>query len=104
MAKGMTNILKQAQMIQAKMSKLQENAAMKTAEATSGGGAVTVAVNGKNEILSLSIQKQVVDPEDVEMLQDLIRAAVNQALKKVQDELSGEMSRITGGRSIPGVF
>jgi len=96
--------MKQAQMIQHKMSKLQEEATLKTAEATSGGGAVSVTVNGKNEIISLSIKKEAVDPNDVEMLQDLIIAAVNEALKKVHAEMSEEMSRITGGMNIPGLF
>jgi DNA-binding YbaB/EbfC family protein len=96
--------MKQAQMIQGKMAKLQEEASLKTAEATSGGGAVAVTVNGKNEVLSLTIKKEAVDPNDVEMLQDLVIAAVNEALKKVHAELSEEMSRITGGMSIPGLF
>lgn len=104
MSKGLANIMKQAQMIQTKMAKLQEEAAQKTAQSTSGGGAVTVTVNGKNEIISLSIKKEAVDPEDVEMLQDLIIAATNDALKKVQTELNQEMSRITGGMNIPGLF
>ena len=104
MSKGLAGIMKQAQMIQQKMSKLQEEAAQKTAEATSGGGAVVVSVNGKNEILSLTIKKEAVDPNDVEMLQDLVIAAVNEALKKVHAELSQEMSKITGGMSIPGLF
>lgn len=104
MSKGLANIMKQAQMIQNKMAKLQEEAAQKTAESTSGGGAVTVTVNGKNEIISLSIKKEAVDPNDVEMLQDLLIAAINEALKKVQAELSDEMSKITGGMSIPGLF
>jgi len=104
MSKGLASIMKQAQMIQNKMAKLQEEAAQKTAESTSGGGAVAVTVNGKNEIISLSIKKEAVDPDDVEMLQDLIIAAINDALKKVQAELSGEMSKITGGMNIPGLF
>jgi len=104
MTKGLASIMKQAQMIQNKMAKLQEEAAQKTAESTSGGGAVAVTVNGKNEIISLSIKKEAVDPNDVEMLQDLIIAAINDALKKVQAELSGEMSKITGGMNIPGLF
>jgi DNA-binding YbaB/EbfC family protein len=104
MSKGLASIMKQAQMIQQKMAKLQEDATLKTADATSGGGAVAVTVNGKNEILSLSIKKEAVDPNDVEMLQDLIIAAVNEALKKVHAELSDEMSKITGGMSIPGLF
>ncbi len=104
MSKSIANIMKQATMIQQKMAELQEEAVQKTAEATSGGGAVAVVVNGKNELLSLSIKKEAVDPEDVEMLQDLVIAAVNEALKKVQSELSTEMSKITGGMNIPGLF
>lgn len=104
MSKGLANIMKQAQMIQQKMSRLQEEASNKTAEATAGGGAVSVTVNGKNEILSLTIKKEAVDPNDVEMLQDLVIAAVNEALKKVHAELSEEMSKITGGMNIPGLF
>lgn len=104
MSKGLAGIMKQAQMIQSKMAKLQEEAAQKTAEATAGGGAVTVVVSGKNEIKSLVIKPEAVDPNDVEMLQDLIMAAVNEALKKVHAELSEEMSKITGGMNIPGLF
>jgi len=104
MSKGLAGIMKQAQMIQQKMAKLQEEAALKEASATAGGGAVTVVVNGKNEIKSLAIKPEAVDPNDVEMLQDLIIAAVNEALKTVHAELSGEMSKITGGMSIPGLF
>ena len=104
MSKGLAGIMKQAQMIQQKMAKLQEEAANKTAEATAGGGAVTVLVSGKNEIKSLTIKPEAVDPNDVEMLQDLIIAAVNEALKKVHEEMSSEMSKITGGMNIPGLF
>lgn len=104
MSKGLAQIMKQAQMMQQRMGKLQEEAAERTAEATSGGGAVTVVVNGKNQVLSLTIKKEAVDPEDVEMLQDLVVAAVNEALKKVQAALAEEMSRITGGINIPGLF
>lgn len=104
MSKGLAQIMKQAQMMQQKMARLQEEAAEKTAEAASGGGAVTVVVSGKNQILSLNIKKEAVDPEDVEMLQDLIVAAVNEALKNVQAQMAEEMSRVTGGLSIPGLF
>jgi DNA-binding YbaB/EbfC family protein len=104
MSKGLAQIMKQAQMMQQKMARLQEEAAQKTAEATVGGGAVTAVVNGKNQLLSLTIKKEAVDPEDVEMLQDLVVSAVNEALKKVQTELSAEMSKITGGLSIPGIL
>jgi hypothetical protein len=96
--------MKQAQMMQQKMARLQEEAAQRTAEATAGGGAVTAVVNGKNQILSLAIRKEAVDPEDVEMLQDLVMAAVNEALKKVQEDVAAEMGKITGGLSIPGLF
>jgi DNA-binding YbaB/EbfC family protein len=96
--------MKQAQMMQQKMARLQEEAAQNTAEASAGGGAVTVLVNGKNQIVSLTIKKEAVDPEDVEMLQDLVMTAVNEALTKVQAELADKMSKITGGISIPGLF
>ena len=104
MSKGLAQIMKQAQMMQQRMAKLQEEAAEKTAEATVGGGAVAVVVNGKNQILSLTIKKEAVDPEDVEMLQDLIMAAVNEALKQVQAQMADEMGKVTGGLSIPGLF
>ena len=104
MSKGLAGIMKQAQMIQQKMAKLQEEASLKEASAAAGGGAVTVVVNGRNEIKSLVIKPEAVDPNDVEMLQDLIIAAVNEALKTVHAELSEEMSKITGGMSIPGLF
>jgi DNA-binding YbaB/EbfC family protein len=77
---------------------------LQTAEATAGGGAVTALVNGKNQILSLTIKKEAVDPEDVEMLQDLIVAAVNEALAKVHAEMAEQMGKITGGLNIPGLF
>ncbi len=104
MSKGLAQIMKQAQLMQQKMARLQEEASNKTAEATVGGGAVTAVVNGKNQLLSLTIKKEAVDPEDVEMLQDLVVTAVNEALKKVQEELASEMSKITGGLSIPGIL
>jgi DNA-binding YbaB/EbfC family protein len=104
MSKGLAQIMKQAQMMQQKMARLQEEAGQKTAEATAGGGAVTAVVNGKNQIVSLTIRKEAVDPEDVEMLQDLVVAAVNEALKKVQSDVAAEMGKITGGLSIPGLF
>ncbi|WP_243372222.1 YbaB/EbfC family nucleoid-associated protein [Geotalea sp. SG265] len=104
MSKGLASIMKQAQMMQQKMGRLQEEAAQRTVEATAGGGAVTAVVNGKNQLLSLSIKKEAVDPEDVEMLQDLVVAAVNEALTKVQSEMAEQMSKITGGINIPGLF
>ncbi len=104
MSKGLAQIMKQAQQMQQKMARLQEEAGQKTAEAAAGGGAVTALVNGKNQIVSLAIRKEAVDPEDVEMLQDLVVAAVNEALKKVQSDVAEEMGKITGGLSIPGLF
>jgi DNA-binding YbaB/EbfC family protein len=104
MSKGLAHIMKQAQMMQQKMAKLQEEAAAKTVEASAGGGAVTVVVTGKHQIVSLSIKKEAVDPEDVEMLQDLVKAAVNEAMAKAQNEMSEQMSKVTGGINIPGLF
>jgi len=104
MSKGLAGIMKQAQMMQQRMAKLQEEASNRTATATAGGGAVTATVTGKNQLVSLTILKEAVDPEDVEMLQDLVLAAINEALAKVQSEMSQEMSKVTGGISIPGLF
>jgi DNA-binding YbaB/EbfC family protein len=104
MSKGMAGMLKQAQKMQEQMSKLQEEAATKTVEATSGGGMVTAVVNGKQQLVSIRIEKDVVDPSDIEMLQDLVEAAVNEGLRKSQELLSSEMSKLTGGMNIPGLF
>ncbi len=101
--KGMGNMMKQAQKLQAKMLKMQEELADKTVEATAGGGMIKAVANGKQQILSIQIEKEVVDPDDVEMLQDLILAAVNDALAKSQEMVSGEMSKLTGGLKIPGM-
>lgn len=104
MSKGMAGMLKQAQKMQEQMAKLQEEAATKTVEATSGGGMVTAVVNGKQQLVSIKIEKDVVDPSDIEMLQDLIEAAVNEGLRKSQELLSSEMGKLTGGMNIPGLF
>ncbi|MFZ3209316.1 MAG: YbaB/EbfC family nucleoid-associated protein [Geobacteraceae bacterium] len=104
MSKGLAHIMKQAQMMQQKMAKLQEEAAERTAEASAGGGVVTAVVSGKNQLLSLAIKKEAVDPEDVEMLQDMVVAAVNEALTKVQAEMADHLGKITGGLNIPGLF
>ena len=101
--KGMGNMMKQAQQLQSKMLKLQEELADRTVETSSGGGMVKVVSNGKQQIISLEIEKEVVDPEDVEMLQDLILAAINDALTKSQEMVSSEMSKLTGGLNIPGL-
>ena len=101
--KGMAKMMKQAQKLQSKMVKLQDEMADKTAEATAGGGMVKVVANGKQQVLSIQIEQEVVDPEDVEMLQDLVLAAVNDALVKSQEMVSEEMGKLTGGLNIPGL-
>jgi DNA-binding YbaB/EbfC family protein len=100
----MGNIMKQAQQMQKKMLQMQEELAHRTVEATVGGGMVTVTVNGKNEVLQVKVEPQVVDPDDVEMLEDLIVAGVNEALRKAQEMASEEMGKLTGGLNIPGLF
>ena len=102
--KGMGNMMKQAQQLQSKMMKLQEELAEKTVESSSGGGMVKVTANGRQQILSIQIEKEVVDPDDVEMLQDLVQAAINDALAKAQEMVSSEMGKLTGGLNIPGLM
>ena len=101
--KGMGNMMKQAQKLQSQMMKLQEELADKTVESSSGGGMVTVVANGRQQIVSIQIENEVVDPDDVEMLQDLVLAAVNDALAKAQEMSSSEMGKLTGGMNIPGL-
>ena len=103
MMKGMANMMKQAQKLQSKMLQMQEELAQRTVEASAGGGMVKVVVNGRQQIVSVQIEKDVVDPEDVEMLQDLVQAAVNDALARSQEMVNAEMSKLTGGLSIPGL-
>ena len=98
------NIMKQAKKMQERMLELQEELAAKTVDATAGGGMVSVRVNGKFEILSLKIEKEVINPDDAEMLQDLIIAAVNEGVRKAQEMASAEMAKITGGMQIPGLM
>jgi DNA-binding YbaB/EbfC family protein len=97
------NIMKQAKKMQEKMGRLQQELETRTVEAQSGGGMVRVLVNGKFEIVSLKIEKDVVNPEDIDMLQDLIAAAVNEGIRKSQEMASQEMAKITGGLAIPGL-
>jgi len=97
------NIMKQAKKMQERIGQLQQELEMRTIEAQAGGGMVKVVVNGKFEIVSLKIEKDVVNPEDVEMLQDLIAAAVNEGIRKAQEMASEEMAKITGGLNIPGM-
>ncbi|MBM4271275.1 MAG: YbaB/EbfC family nucleoid-associated protein [Deltaproteobacteria bacterium] len=96
--------MKQAKKIQERIAGIQAELETKTVEATAGGGMVSVVVNGKFELLSLKIDREVVNPEDVEMLQDLITAAVNEGVRKAQEMVSAEMSKITGGFNIPGLM
>ena len=104
MTKGIGNLMRQAQQLHSKMLQVQEEMAAKTAEASAGGGMVTAVANGRQELVSIKIEKEVVNPEDVEMLQDLIRAAVNEAIRKSQEMMTEEMKKITGGLSIPGLI
>ena len=101
--KNMSTMMKQAQKLQKKMLKTQAELALKTAESSSGGGMVKVVANGGQKIESIVLEKEVVDPEDIEMLQDLILAAVNDALNKAQEMVSAEMGKLTGGLNIPGL-
>jgi len=100
----MNDLLRQAQMMQKKMAKMQEELNTKEVEASSGGGMVRVRANGNKEILEISIDQSVVDPEEISMLQDLILAATNEALKKAKEMVESEMSQLTGGMNIPGMF
>lgn len=102
MTKGF-NPMQQVKALQDKMARMQEELALKTVEATAGGGMVTVVVSGRQEVLSVKVDRQVVDPEDIEMLQDLIVAAVNDGLRKSQEMAAQEMAKIAGGLNIPGL-
>jgi DNA-binding YbaB/EbfC family protein len=104
MAKGLGNIMKQAQQMQQRIARIQQELEGREVEASAGGGMVTAVVSGKMQLVSLKIEKDVVDPEDVEMLQDLISAAVNEALKKSQAMMQEEMGKVTGGMNLPGLF
>lgn len=102
--KGMNDLVRQAQIMQKKMSKLQDELAERTVEAQSGGGMVTVTATGSQEIKAVVIDPKVVNPDDVEMLQDLVLAATNEALKQAKEMTEAEMKQLTGGISIPGLF
>ena len=101
---NMQALIKQAQKMQEELKKAQDQAESTVAEGSSGGGMVKVTANGKNQITAVMIEKEVVNPEDIEMLQDLIVAAVNEALVKVQEEVKSELAKVTGGMNIPGLF
>ena len=100
----MGNMMKQAQKMQKRMLEIQEELANRTVEATVGGGMVTVIANGQQDVMSISIDPEVVDPDDIEMLQDLILAAVNEAHRKAQELMTDEMNALTGGIKIPGLM
>lgn len=101
---NMNQLLKQAQKMQTDMQKVQEELETKELETSVGGGAVTVKVNGKKEVIDIKIKPEVVDPDDIEMLQDLVLSAVNEALRSVDDMQSSQMNKLTGGMNIPGLF
>ncbi|MDO4473651.1 MAG: YbaB/EbfC family nucleoid-associated protein [Eubacteriales bacterium] len=101
---NMANLMKQAQKMQRQMEEQAKELETKEFTATAGGGAVEVTVSGKKQILKLQLDEEVVDPDDIEMLEDLIIAAVNEALDKVDEESAGAMSKLTGGMGMPGMF
>jgi len=100
---NMGQLMKQAQQFQSKMAKLQEELADQTVEASAGGGMVTVVVNGKQELLSIRIDPEVIDRDDSEMLQDLIMAAVNDGLTRAKEMMNEEMGKLTKGLNVPGL-
>lgn len=99
----MGQIMKQAQQFQAKMSQLQEKLGEETVEASAGGGMVTAVVNGRQEVVSIRIEPEVVDPDDVEMLQDLVLAAVNEGLNRAREMVNEEMGKLTKGLGLPNI-
>lgn len=101
---NMQQLARQAQKLQQQMAKIQEEIEQREFEATAGGGMCTAVVNGKKELLSVSIKPEAVDPDDIEMLQDLVVAAVNEALRTAGDTMEQEMGKMTGGMNIPGFF
>ncbi len=104
MGGNMQQLARQAQKLQQQMADMQAALDAREFEASAGGGMVTVKVNGKKELLSLAIKPEAVDPEDVEMLQDLVMAAVNEALRQAAETIEREMGKMTGGLNMPGLF
>jgi len=102
--KDMEGILRQAQQMQERIARAQEELAGKTVEASAGGGMVTVVVNGRQEVVSVRIEKEVVSPDDVDLLQDLVAGAVNEAISRSRKMMADEMAKITGGLNLPGLF
>lgn len=101
---NMQNMMKKVQKMQKEMKKLQDDLKQRTVEATVGGGALTLVMNGEKNVESVHIDPSIIDPEDAEMLEDLIVAAVNEANKKVDELMANEMGKITGGMKLPGMF
>ena len=101
--KGFGNIVKEAQKLQAQMEQLQAEVAKKKVQATAGGGMVTVEANGRQEILSIKIEREVINPDDAQMLEDLVLAACNEALRKSREMVQAEMTKVTAGLKIPGL-
>ncbi|MFP4598722.1 MAG: YbaB/EbfC family nucleoid-associated protein [Persicimonas sp.] len=101
---GFNNIVRQAQQMQGKIAKIQEEMADKKVEASTGGGVVTAVVSGDQQLLELNIDPEVVDPEDVEMLEEMVVGAINQAMKMAGDMMNEEVEKVTGGMNIPGMF
>lgn len=101
--KDMKDMLRQAQQMQARLAELQEELAGRTVEASAGGGMVTVVANGRQEVVSVRIEKEVVSPEEVELLQDLVRGAVNEAMARSRRLAAEEMAKLTGGLNLPGL-
>ena len=101
---NMQQLARQAQKLQQQMEKTQAELELKEYESSSGGGMVTAKVNGKKELLELTIKPEAVDPDDVEMLQDMVMAAVNEALRTANDTMEREMGKLTGGLNMPGLF
>jgi len=99
---NMNNLMKQAQKMQKQMAEMQENLDKQLFEATAGGGVVKAEVNGKKELTKVTIDPEAVDPDDVEMLEDLVVAAVNEAIRKAEEAVNGQMSKMTGGMNLPG--
>lgn len=102
--KNMNQMMKQMKKMQAQMAKAQEELGSKEVEGTAGGGVVKVRMNGHKEILAVEIAREAVDPEDVEMLQDMVTAAFNEAMKKVDELMANDLGKLTGGMKIPGLF
>lgn len=101
---NMNNLVRQAQKFQKQMEEMQKELETKVYEASAGGGAVTAKANGKKQLIEITVKPEVVDPDDVEMLQDLILTACNQALKQAEDATANEMGKLTGGLNMPGLF